>query len=169
MTHEEKEVLLDEYIPEPTPKDTFVKDGFEYQITELKENPIHSIIKKEGKSEISFTLRDFLGEQADLLKTLKEKKGQHEIDSAFAEQALGQFPEIADFSPEKLAAVARYFTKSVSVKKLDIEIPEYERVIAENEETINFLCDSFKIDLNSNEQNVIEVAEAAAEIPQDQQ
>jgi len=144
--------------------ETFVKDGFEYEIVELKENPIHSIIKKRGVSELNFTLREYMGEQIDLVKTLKEKKGQHEIDSAFAEKALSDHPEIADMSDELLAAAARYFVKSQSVKKLELEIPEYEKAIAENEESIKFLCDSFKIDLNSNEKNVIEVVEEAKDI-----
>lgn len=147
----------------------YTHNDFQYEITELKENPIHSIIKKEGKSEINFTLRDFLGEQSDLMKTLTEKKAQYEIDSAFAEKALNDFPEIADIPDEKLAAIARYFTKSQSIKRLNIEIPEYEKAISQNEQEIKFICDSFQIDLNSNEKNVLDVVEAVAEIPKAQE
>lgn len=143
---------------------TFEYKDMEYIVTDEAPN-LNTKIEKKGISKTEFTIREFLGENVDLNKALKEQQGVKKMAETHIQNVKEKSPEIVEMLKElkggNLRAAVVYLTNMRLIESADIVIPQYEDAIKENEETIKAITDGLGISLESNEVDLNAAGEVA--------
>lgn len=148
----------------------FHYNGMEYKTDQEGPITINSKIEKTGPASITFTYREFLKEQAELISKLKEFTGQSEVNKVMMKKIADEFKEVIamveNLKGQDRKAVLVYLQKAEENDRYAEYIPDYEKVIESNKEELRFLTETFGIDLESNEFD--NVSEPATEIVLDE-
>ncbi len=143
---------------------TFEYKDMEYIVTDETPN-LNTKIEKKGIAKTEFTIREFLGENVDLKKALKEHQGTKKMAELHIQNVKEKSPEIVEMLKElkdgNLRAAVIYLTNMRLIESADIVIPQYEDAIKENEETIKAITDGLGISLESNEVDLNAAGEVA--------
>ncbi len=143
----------------------FHYNGMDYKTDQEGPITINSKIEKTGPASITFTYREFLREQAELISKLKEFSAQSEVNKLMMKKIADEFSEViamvGNLKGQDRKAVLVYLQKAEENDRYAEYIPDYEKVIESNKEELRFLTETFGIDLESNEfDNVSEPAPA---------
>lgn len=117
---------------------------FAYELVEKNENPYESKIKKSGIT-IEFTYRQFLSEQRQLERDLKELRSNKAIADAIVQNIETHHEFVKTFTDEQLSVLNQYYISKNRSKELTEPLAETQEAFDLNKKELELLSELFDI------------------------
>lgn len=137
----------------------FEYNEMNYSLVGDEKPNLNSRIKRTGVTETEFSIREFMGENHDLKKGLKEQEGKKKLAELYIDRVSNEFPELVamleGLEGTNLKSAVIYLTQKEQLKACNEIIPEYEEAIKKNEQDISAISALLGIDHDTNEFDIV--------------